>query len=191
MRTRMQAIVGNTTNSLFRLFVGFPMGYEVTGAIPINIEKAVIVCNHTSNLDPFFLKMAVNCFYPQFNMYGLAKIELFRSRIMRIWMNGMQTLPVNRKSSNQKDLQAQMFAILEEGGTIALFPQGTRNGTQIQIGAYIIASRKQVPILPVTIRYSRYGFFPRVLVRFSPLLNKAEYKDAEGLETILRDYWKL
>lgn len=191
MRTRMQAIIGSTTNFLFRMFVGFPMGYEVTGAVPLNIQKAVIVCNHTSNLDPFFLKIAVNGFYPQFNMYGLAKIELFKNRIMSIWMSGMQTLPVNRKSRDQKKLQAQMFKILEDGGTIALFPQGTRNGTQIQPGAYIMANRKQVPILPVTIHYSRYGFFPRVLVRFSPLLKRTEYKDAEGLETILRNYWKL
>ena len=110
----------------------------------------VIVSNHTSDLDPLVVGAALRR-----RVHFMAKVELFRSPLVRWWVTACGAFPVRR---GEADRQAWRRAreILERGGALVMFPEGTRGANAHDLrppepGAALLALRTGATIVPVAI----------------------------------------
>jgi 1-acyl-sn-glycerol-3-phosphate acyltransferase len=136
----------------------------------------ILVCNHTSNLDPLMMGWASG------NQIGrvvhfMAKIEM-RSWPVIGWLATQAGVYFVRRG--ERDRAAQQFSLdaLAAGNPIAIFPEGTRSRTghlrEGKPGAALIAMRSGAPIVPAGIS-GTHRIFPdgarlprasRVRIRF-------------------------
>ncbi|WP_158263816.1 lysophospholipid acyltransferase family protein [Deinococcus arcticus] len=128
------------------------MHLEVHGRehVPPPGSPLVVAANHVSALDPFLVARALP---PGRFLQFMAKKELFVPGIGDIIRAG-GSFPVDRSGT---DLGAVRTAlrVLKAGGTVGIFPQGTRGGAEMQGGVALIAAKGRAPILPAGI--SRRG----------------------------------
>jgi 1-acyl-sn-glycerol-3-phosphate acyltransferase len=113
-------------------------------------QNYVIVSNHQSQLD---ILVAFRLFVP---FKWVSKAEVFRLPFIgwNMWLNRYIKL-----KRGDKEGIARMFADCEEallqGNSIFIFPEGTRSTTgamkPFKPGAFILAKKMAVPILPVVI----------------------------------------
>lgn len=145
------------TGRFFR-YVGSAMSYinpgwkiKITGKKPENPRNPyIVVCNHLSNGDiPIISRLP-------WDMKWIAKIELFRVPIMGRMMSWAGDIPVDRKATGKREKTlfiAQDY--LKNKVSVMFFPEGTRskNGRVIRFtdGAFILAIKNKVPILPLVI----------------------------------------
>jgi len=120
---------------------------KVASSVNIPSEgPLVIAANHESNLDGFVLVSA----FPNRRLTFLSASYLFDELIRGTFLRAMGALPVKKQSANVSSLK-KAIAILEEGGTVAVFPEGGIVGSEILGGAVYLALRANAPILPVHI----------------------------------------
>jgi 1-acyl-sn-glycerol-3-phosphate acyltransferase len=112
----------------------------------------ILVANHVHLLDPFFLVFS----FPRWINF-MAKEELFRSPFLRPWLRWAGSLPMHRGrkvTEKQKTLNSARNA-LEKGLILGMFPEGTRSHDgklrKGKPGSAVIASKTDVPLLPVGI----------------------------------------
>ncbi len=87
------------------------------------LQGAMIVAsNHRSFLDPFVIGTLLPWRRP---MHYVAKVELFEKRWQAWVLNRLGAYPVRRGQSDA-DCVATSAAILERGGAVCMFPEGTR-----------------------------------------------------------------
>jgi 1-acyl-sn-glycerol-3-phosphate acyltransferase len=133
-------------------FLKFSMGVFVkkTKNVPLPKPPYIICANHSSYLDIVLMY----CVMPKYFLF-LGKHELRKWPLMRIFFLRMN-ITVNR----EKRIEAVRSLIragneLDAGTNIAIFPEGTMpEGAPKMIpfknGAFQLAIKKQVPIVPVT-----------------------------------------
>lgn len=91
---------------------------------------------------------------------SLMKQEMFRLPVMG-WLFDKICIPVDRSSKeSRKDSLYAMVNHLRRGVSVLVFPEGTRNRTEVPLkrfyeGAFNIAIAAQVPVLPMVIVNSR------------------------------------
>ena len=136
---------------LVRIFLSIWFKVEVE-----NVERfeklktsCIVAPNHQSAWDtvlvPAFSKRV---------MYMMAKAELFENKIFGALLKGLKAFPVKR---GKGDITAVKTAVslLNQGQSICMFPEGTRNKgdkpIRFKTGASRIAITAKVPILPVAI----------------------------------------
>lgn len=112
----------------------------------------LIICsNHINWQDPLTIGSALPLHY---NIKFMAKEELFRNRFMAFLLKKAGAFPVDRQKADYRAIR-HSFRILEGGGVIGLFPEGTRSKTgklqRLQEGAALIATRSGAPVLPVLV----------------------------------------
>ena len=112
----------------------------------------ILITNHVHLLDPFFLIFSS----PRWINF-MAKEELFSSPFLRPWLRWAGSLPIRREgkiTDKQKMLKSARDA-LEKGVILGMFPEGGRNRdgklSKGKPGSAVIASKTNVPILPVGI----------------------------------------
>jgi 1-acyl-sn-glycerol-3-phosphate acyltransferase len=108
---------------------------------------AVVSANHNSLLDIPFLAMAV----PR-DIVFMAKVELFKG-IGRPLFHTLGGFPVHRQINDLKAVDTAL-AVLERGGLLGMFPEGTRSPEQLLPflpGAAWVALVRGAPIVPVAI----------------------------------------
>jgi 1-acyl-sn-glycerol-3-phosphate acyltransferase len=112
----------------------------------------ILITNHVHLLDPFFLIFSS----PRWINF-MAKEELFRSPFLRPWLRWAGALPIRRGGKigdKQKILKSARDA-LERGLILGMFPEGGRSHDgklrKGKTGSAVIASKTNVPILPVGI----------------------------------------
>ena len=112
----------------------------------------ILVANHVHLLDPFFLLFG----FPRWINF-MAKEELFRSPFLRPWLRWSGSLPMHRGrkvTEKQKTLNSARNA-LGKGLILGMFPEGTRSHDgklrKGKPGSAVIASKTDVPLLPVGI----------------------------------------
>jgi 1-acyl-sn-glycerol-3-phosphate acyltransferase len=110
----------------------------------------VIVSNHQSGLD---ILVAFRLFIP---FKWVSKAEMFKVPFIgwNMWLNQYIKLKRGDKASIEK-MFADCEKALSRGCSIFMFPEGTRskNGKikPFKPGAFILAKKKKIPILPVVI----------------------------------------
>jgi glycerol-3-phosphate O-acyltransferase / dihydroxyacetone phosphate acyltransferase len=135
---------------------------EVVGLENVPADMPVVfAANHPNGLvDPLFIL----CFAPR-PVSFLAKAPLFRYPLIGYFVRVLDAIPVYRKQDNTKGTNVETFArardVLRNGGSIAIFPEGTTHSDsqlrELKTGAARIALGAQLPsiaIVPAGIYYT-------------------------------------
>jgi 1-acyl-sn-glycerol-3-phosphate acyltransferase len=117
----------------------------------------IVACNHVSYLDPPGL-----CFSPR-RISFMAKKELFEIPVLGPLIAAVGAFPVDRQGSAKAAIKRSL-AILEAGGAVGIFPEGTRNtagDVRPQTGVALLASLSGAPVVPACVvggeRASHFG----------------------------------
>jgi 1-acyl-sn-glycerol-3-phosphate acyltransferase len=154
-------------------------GLRITGADAIPKHGAAVIApNHKSFWDGFFIAAATKR-----HVRFMGKAELFRGRRGRLLLR-LGGFPVRRGESDAEAM-ATARAILDQGGLLALFPEGTRVRDPDALGvpkrgAARLAIESGAPLIPAAITGTEQLFvgpFPkpgRVQVAFGEPIPVAE-----------------
>jgi 1-acyl-sn-glycerol-3-phosphate acyltransferase len=82
----------------------------------------IIAANHRSFLDPFVIGVTLPWRRP---MQYVAKVELFESRWRGWILSRVGAFPIRRGQSDETAMETARL-VLERGGTVCIFPEGTR-----------------------------------------------------------------
>jgi 1-acyl-sn-glycerol-3-phosphate acyltransferase len=109
----------------------------------------IIAANHRSFLDPFVIGTLVRR-----PVYFVAKKELFRKPLIAWFLNSLGAFPIDRGNADG-DAMATAREILEGGGVVVIFPEGTRTrpGTlgAPKRGVGRLALETGAPVVPVAV----------------------------------------
>ena len=139
--------------AICRPLLNILFSWKVEGRENIPLTGPLILAtNHVHLLDPFFLVFS----FPRWINF-MAKEELFRSPFLRPWLRWAGSLPIRRGGKirdKQKMLKSARDA-LGKGFILGMFPEGgrSRDGKlrKGKPGSAVIASKTNVPLLPVGI----------------------------------------
>jgi 1-acyl-sn-glycerol-3-phosphate acyltransferase len=131
---------------------------HVAGAEHLLPRPAVYVSNHSSNLDPPAVFLALRALFPRVRI--LYKAELRRLPLLVRVFDAAGFVPVERANPAQSrpavDGAAQALA---DGHSFVIFPEGTRSRTgellPFKKGGFVMALKAQVPMVPVTVSGGR------------------------------------
>ncbi len=127
--------------------------YQIKGQEKFQKNKAyVLVSNHRSMLDIFANQYASPIPFKFLSKIENEKIPLFGYIIRKL------CIPINRKSkeSRQESMALMKNCLLEDGLSVLLYPEGTRNRTQEPLqafydGAFRLAIETETPIMVQTL----------------------------------------
>ncbi len=130
-------------------------------------------------------------------IHYMAKIEYWRSWKTRWFFNAAGCIPVNREIHDENAKNAALD-VLNNGGAIGIFPEGTRNKTKefllpFKFGAVSMAKKTDATIIPVGIT-GTYKFRTKdLVVRFGEpfkvgdmSLEEANTKLRDSVEKLMR-----
>lgn len=129
---------------------------SVSGLDKLNPDgQYLLLSNHRSIIDPCLVEVALK----DTNILGLwvAKKELYFSFFFGLFVRNGGTILLDRSSTKMSKFFKDIKTGLSKGGSIFVFPEGTRNkqGTDLsefKEGSRIIAVKNRLPILPVHIK---------------------------------------
>jgi len=163
---------------------------EIAGIERVPVGSPVIFAvNHPNGLiDPLFLL----CFAPR-PVSFLAKAPLLRMPLIGWLARAFDTIPVYRKQDNvstsgNRETFAKARALLQRGGAIAIFPEGTTHSDpqlrELKTGAARIAlgAGIRISIVPTGLYYTaKQTFRSSALAYFGPPIDvEPEPVDADG-----------
>lgn len=127
-----------------------------TNQAPAELKAgAVLVANHRSSVDPFFVQLAARR-----RVHWMVAREYCEHSVFGIILRWAQAIPTNRSGM---DTAATKTAIrlTKVGRLVGMFPEGRLNHTRapmvsIRSGAAMVAERAGVPIVPLYIAGSPY-----------------------------------
>jgi len=131
----------------------------------------LVVANHLNNADPPLVSVTLRR-----NAIFMAKEELFRNRVLGYLLFGLGAFPVHRGQADRKALRHAENA-LANNQLLVMFPESHRSKDarlqEAQPGSALIASRNEVPIVPVAItgteKLADWKFIfqrPRVTIKY-------------------------
>ena len=177
------------------IFIYCKIVYRIKVIGKENIPKngAVIFCgNHKSLLDAPFIEVTCKRDDTRF----LAKEELTKNAYLAHLGRVFDVILVKR---NDKDLgpMKETLKTLKQGGAIALFPEGTRNGLKKGIkpksGVSYFALNSDAKVIPVGIKGGEKPFKKAIITYGKPIdleeykPNKKDKETAEIVTTIIMD----
>ncbi len=158
----------------------------------------VLAANHQSFFDPILIGLALRR-----RLHYAARDSLFRNPIVSWVFRSVGATPVSREAFRAGDLR-ELAGIVEEGGALVLFPEGTRtrDGSrgEPRRGFALVAERARVPVVPVLIdgaheawpRHRRLFRRRRLRVAYGDAIGPPPDGGAEGLvEQIMRAWAEL
>lgn len=160
---------------------------EIPRALPIPPgEGALVVCNHRSSVDPFFVQAAAHRV-----VHWMVAREYCEHPWFRWFLRAVGAIPVNRAGIDTAATKLSI-RIASQGGAIGMFPEGRINmSDQFMLpgrpGAILVALRAKVPIIPCYIEGSPYAgsawspflMRARVKVKFGAPMDLSAYADEE------------
>ena len=109
----------------------------------------ILAANHRSFLDPFVIGMVTRR-----PIHYVAKKELFSHPLSAWWLSALGAFPVER-GSGDRAMFATALAILQDGGCVLMFPEGTRTRPgplgRPRRGIGRLALESGAPVVPVAI----------------------------------------
>lgn len=142
--------------------------------IPKRKQKAILACNHSSNMDPVLINARL---VP--NPYILAKKSLFKNKLAGAILKSWRAIPVDRENVDISTIKT-VLSVLKKGHKLLIFPQGTRKKDQddlngVKNGLVMFALKTNSPIVPMW-----YVNKPKAFRRNVLLIGKPFY--LEGFE---------
>ena len=125
---------------------------KVVGLENVPVKGAVILAaNHASNLDPLLGWAVVGT---KRTMWGVAKVELWKSPLSAFVMGCVGAIPVRRGMADRSMFRT-VLELLSKGEAVGLFPEGTRSLTgQLQVpqaGIGLLVQKSGAVVVPVGI----------------------------------------
>lgn len=160
---------------------------DVPKSLPQGCESgAVIVANHRSSVDPFFVQII-----PGRRVHWMVAAEYFSLPVSGWFLRQTGAIPTRRAGVDTAATKAAI-RLASEGELVGMFPEGRINVSDdfllpVRPGAAMVALRARVPLLPCCIEGSPYdGKNPwspfrmraRVKVRFGEPIDLSEHYDA-------------
>jgi 1-acyl-sn-glycerol-3-phosphate acyltransferase len=136
-------------------------------------QGAIIITNHCSSVDPFFMQMAADR-----PIHWMVAREYCEHFAFGPFLKVCEVIPVNRGGVDTAATK-QAIRMASAGKMIGMFPEGRINMTEqfmlaARPGAVLVAIKAKVPVVPCYIEGSPYGgkpwspffMFAKVRVRF-------------------------
>lgn len=159
---------------LFYRFIYYPLWlllhiahprWHVSGKQNIPQEPYLMVCNHSAATDVIYLAIAAHP-YRLFRI--MAKKELLEIPVIGFLLGKLGAFPVNRDGDDTAAMMSAMKT-LKSGQSLLIFSEGTRirdgKKSEPKGGAVLLASRCNVPVVPVYLTQDKKFFHP-IQIRF-------------------------
>lgn len=177
-----------------KLFIVAPFRVRFVGRQRVPASGPVLLAgNHESYLDPVLIALGLKR-----KVRFMAKSELWRNPVLAWIVDRLRAFPVQRGTADRNAI-ATASRILEEGGQVGIFPQGTRHHARGAEGleegaggAALVALRTNSPVVPVGIygsdrvrpEGSRFVRFPRITVVFGDPIRPDDIPGAARRERV-------
>lgn len=177
------------------LLVKYRWRASLPGKLPLDDSQgAVIVSNHRSSVDPFFIQVSTDR-----KVHYMVAREYCEHKAFGPFLRTCEVIPVGRGGV---DTAATKMAIrlAKAGDLVGMFPEGRINMTEELLlpgrpGAALIALKARVPILPCYIEGSPYYRTPwspflmraRVNVHFGKPIDLTEFYGREQEDGVLAE----
>jgi 1-acyl-sn-glycerol-3-phosphate acyltransferase len=172
---------------------------SVPRALPIGLDEgAVIVANHCSSVDPFFIQLAAGR-----KTHWMVTRESYDSPVSGWLMKITGSIPVSRRGVDTAATK-QAIRISNSGNLVGIFPEGRINQSddfmlKVRPGAAMIALKADVPLLPCYIEGAPYRgslFSPfvtpaKVRVYFGPPIDVSEFRRLNSDLDVQRELMRL
>lgn len=144
---------------------------------------AVVVCNHRSSIDPFFLQSTQRRV-----IHWMVAKEYCQHWLFKRFLGPCDVIPVNRGGVDTAATKAAIEAV-RRGDVVGMFPEGRINTTASLLlpgrpGAILVALKAQAPIVPCYIEGSPYRG-----TAWSPLFMRARARLIVGEPISLEEYY--
>ena len=183
-------VLYNIIKPIYTILLKIIFRPQIIGKENIPQDGALIFAgNHKHAVDPTMVMMSTDRI-----VHYMAKEELFKG-LHGILFNKIGLIKIYRGRSNpQAIIEAEK--ILNEGGTIGIFPEGTRNkGTQellkFRHGAVAIAKKTKVKILPFAIKNKYKIFRKSVILEFGKPIDVSKMEIEEANEYLRNEVLNL
>jgi 1-acyl-sn-glycerol-3-phosphate acyltransferase len=134
------------------------MYHRVDVQSPARLPKAgpaILVCNHTSGLDPLLLQVPANRI-----VVWMMAAEYYEIKLLKPFFKTIEAIPVNRNGRDTAATRAALRA-LDAGNVLGIFPEGKiekdHNLLPFQTGVAMIAIKTGVPIFPAYLDGNQRG----------------------------------
>ncbi len=127
-----------------------------TNAAPAELKSgALLVANHRSSVDPFFVQLAARR-----RVHWMVAREYVEHPVFGLILKAAQVIPTNRSGMDTAATKAAI-RLTKSGRLVGMFPEGRLNHTRepmvsVRSGAAMVAERAGVPIVPLYIAGSPY-----------------------------------
>jgi 1-acyl-sn-glycerol-3-phosphate acyltransferase len=147
-------------------------------------QGAVIVCNHRSSVDPFFIQSATGR-----KIHWMVAREFCEHPAFRWFLSACEVIPVGRGGTDTAALKSAM-RIVAAGGFVGMLPEGRINMTTDLLlparpGAALVALKSAPVVVPCYIEGAPYRRYP-----WSPFLMPAHVKVQIGKPIDLTEFQK-
>jgi 1-acyl-sn-glycerol-3-phosphate acyltransferase len=175
---------------LFRLL--FRLRVEGRAHVPAS-GPVLVVSNHVSAVDPPIAGVAVGR-----QVWYMAKEELLKTPLLGPYLRSVGVFPVRRGEADRRSVRTALD-VLQRGGALLMFPEGTRSPDgrlqPAEPGAALLALRTGAPVLPLAVvgtqqvmpKGARFPRLQPVTVRIGPPLQVP--KVAGRLDRDLLEQW--
>lgn len=169
--------------------------FKNTENIPQDYEGGLLITsNHQTYADPFWISVPIKR-----KMRYMAWDEAFDWFVIGKTIKYLGAFPVNLERGSKGSF-IKAIKVLREGATLIIFPEGAREAKDGKMlpfkqGAFKIAQKAGVPIMPVTIRgankvWGRGINIPRigkVEIIYHPIIKIPDSKDKEESAKIIEE----
>lgn len=158
-------------------------------------KGGIIVCNHRSSVDPFFVQTATGR-----KIHWMVAREYCQHPAFRWFLNACEVIPVSRGGIDTAATKAAI-RLAASGEIVGMLPEGRINMSEefmlpVRPGAALVAIKAGVPVVPCYIDgapYRRYPWSPllmpaRVEVRFGQPVDPVKFSTASGDENVAQEF---
>lgn len=181
MKKKLKKVIGKIVEFILFVYCKIVYRLKIVGTENIPNEQVIFCGNHRSFLDAPIIK--VTC---KRDVRFLAKESLAKNKFLAFLGWVFEVVYVKRDSKDVSALKSTL-SLLKKGDSIAIFPEGTRNGLEkgesVKSGAAFFAIKSGVKVVPVAIS-GELKPFKKTKVTYGKPLDFSIYKNPKDKQEV-------